>query len=37
MSRNIQAAVTSWTKASTPAAVANHAFRWIGSLKKSSK
>ena len=35
--RKIQAAVRSWKHASTAAAVANPAFRWIGSEKKSRK
>ena len=35
--RKIQAAVKSWKQASTTAAVAKPALRWIGSLKKSRK
>ena len=35
--RKIHAAVRSWKHASTAAAVANPAFRWIGSLKKRRK
>jgi hypothetical protein len=35
--RYIQAAVNSWKQARTPAAVANQALRWIGSLKNRSK
>jgi hypothetical protein len=35
--RKIHAAVKSWKHASTAAAVAKPALRWIGSLKKSRK
>jgi hypothetical protein len=35
--RKIQAALKTWKQARTAAAVANPAFRWIGSLKKSLK